>query len=386
MKKIYSYFAFFVTVAIFTPVLVFGATFKAGDEISIKSGSDVRDNLYAAGGTVSVGGNILGDLLVAGGTIMVSKNVSDDIAAAGGTITILGNSGGDVRIAGGNIFIGGDIAGDLIITGGSVTVSPDVSIGKDLILAGGQVVFDGNVLGNAQIMAGNATINGHIKGTSKITVSDKLVIGDEATIDGDLEYTAPKADVLTLSTSAVIQGKTIFTESKTIKRDDAKNFIFAAFGTLVVFKLLSFIIAALVLVWLFRRFSTSVVSGVIENPLSMLGKGFVAVVVVPIAAIILLVTIFGAPFGIMMMLSYGLLLILSGIYSGVVTGVWLSKAIRKSSEVVITWKNVTGGVVLLAIVKLIPFIGWIVWLFMILVTIGSLADMLYKKLLAERQA
>lgn len=386
MKKIYSYFAFFVTVAIFTPVLVFGATFKAGDEISIKSGSDVRDNLYAAGGTVSVGGNILGDLLVAGGTIMVSKNVSDDIAAAGGTITILGNSGGDVRVAGGNIFIGGDVAGDLIITGGSVTVSPDVSIGKDLILAGGQVVFDGNVLGNAQIMAGNATINGHIKGTSKITVSDKLVIGDGATIDGDLEYTAPKADVLTLSTSAVIQGKTIFTESKTIKRDDAKNFIFAVFGTLVVFKLLSFIIVALVLAWLFRRFSTSVVSGIIENPLSMLGKGFVAVVVVPIAAIILLVTIFGAPFGIMMMLSYGLLLILSGIYSGVVTGVWLSKAIRKSSEVVITWKNVTGGVVLLAIVKLIPFIGWIVWLFMILVTIGSLADMLYKKLLAERQA
>lgn len=386
MKKIYSYFAFFVTVAIFTPVLVFGATFKAGDEISIKSGSDVRDNLYAAGGTVSVGGNILGDLLVAGGTIMVSKNVSDDIAAAGGTITILGNSGGDVRVAGGNIFIGGDVAGDLIITGGSVTVSPDVSIGKDLILAGGQVVFDGNVLGNAQIMAGNATINGHIKGTSKITVSDKLVIGDGATIDGDLEYTAPKADVLTLSTSAVIQGKTIFTESKTIKRDEAKNFIFAVFGTLVVFKLLSFIIVALVLAWLFRRFSTSVVSGIIENPLSMLGKGFVAVVVVPIAAIILLVTIFGAPFGIMMMLSYGLLLILSGIYSGVVTGVWLSKAIRKSSEVVITWKNVTGGVVLLAIVKLIPFIGWIVWLFMILVTIGSLADMLYKKLLAERQA
>lgn len=386
MKKIYSYFAFFVTVAIFTPILVFGATFKAGDEISIKSGSDVRDNLYAAGGTVSVGGNILGDLLVAGGTIMVSKNVSDDIAAAGGTITILGNSGGDVRVAGGNIFIGGDVAGDLIITGGSVTVSPDVSIGKDLILAGGQVVFDGNVLGNAQIMAGNATINGHIKGTSKITVSDKLVIGDEATIDGDLEYTAPKADVLTLSTSAVIQGKTIFTESKTIKRDDAKNFIFAVFGTLVVFKLLSFIIVALVLVWLFRRFSTSVVSSVIENPLSMLGKGFVTVVVVPIAAIILLVTIFGAPFGIMMMLSYGLLLILSGIYSGVVTGVWLSKAIRKSSEVVLTWKNVTGGVVLLAIVKLIPFIGWIVWLFMILVTIGSLADMLYKKLLAERQA
>lgn len=383
MKKINRIVALAISVLALTPIIVVGATMKSGDAVSVAKGSDVTDNLYIAGGTVSAGSNVAGDLLAAGGNILVTGNVSQDMAIVGGSITILGTSGGDVRVVGGNIIINGNVAGDLIVTGGSVTVSSGVTVGKDLIIAGGQITVDGTVLGNARIYGGNATINGHIRGDLTVRVAESVTLGDSAIIDGNLSYEGNSADVLKKSGAALVNGKTVFTQIEVVNKADTKNFLFAAMGVYFSLKLLSLILVALILIWLFRGFSESVIKGAIENPLQMLGKGFVAVVVTPVAIILLFITILGAPLGIMGLLFYGILLLLSSIYAGVLTGVWLWKMLGKSDQGRITWSHVVGGTFLLTLIKLVPILGWIIGLLLIFVTMGSIVNGLHKKFLTQ---
>jgi len=384
MKNVNKLVVAVIAAIILVPVFAFGATIKAGEEVSIKKGDNVRDNLYVAGGNVSVNGIVFGDLLTAGGNILISENVSEDITAAGGAVTILGDSGGDVRVAGGNILVAGDVTGDLVVVGGTAIISSDVSVGKDLVIAGGQISVDGDVAGDVQVAGGVMTINGHIKGGVDAKIDDHLTIGDGAIIDGGLEYSARSADALRVNEGAVVTGEIVFTEFDAVSADGAKNFIFAAIGAFVLFKLIALIIAALVLVWLFKDFSNSIVKGVVRNPLRMLGYGFVVLVVVPAASIVLFITLFGVPLGFIAILSYGLLMLVTCVYTGVVVGAWVSQMIRKSGSAVVTCKNVTLGVILLTVVKLIPIIGWIVGLFVMLVTLGSIAEVVYKKLWSER--
>lgn len=382
-KSISNFSALMVAVVLF-PTLALGATLKAGEEVTIPKGGDIQDNLYVAGGNVSINSIVSGDLFAAGGNILVSENVTEDALITGGSITLLGDTGGDLRAAGGDIVSAGKVAGDLLLVGGSIAVSSDVSVGKDLIIAGGQVTVDGEVMGDAEITAGVVTINGHIHGDVIVKAGEKLVIGDGAVIDGNLSYSANNAKALHLNEDAVVTGKTTFKQIETVQKAELQNFIVAAVGAMVLFKIVVSIIAALILIWLFRNFSNSVVEGVGQNPLRMLGYGFVVLIVAPAAALLLFVTLLGFPLGLMILLAYGLILLVSGIYAGVVVGAWLSKIIFHADTTVITWKNVVSGVVVLAVVNLIPIVGWIIGTFVFLVTVGSMADILHKKLWTER--
>ncbi len=388
MKNLNKILISVLVIAVLMPAIVFGATMKAGEEVSVKE-ANIQDNLYVAGGTVSIDSNISGDLFTAGGSIIVSGDTSDDMAIAGGSVTVIGNASGDMRIAGGNIIVTGDVTGDLIITGGSMTISSDVTVGKDLVVAGGQVSINGDVMGDVRVVGGVVTINGNVKGNVTAEVDDSLTLGENAVINGNLDYKAKSDETLKMKEGAVVVGETTFDVSKYAGAGEKttkglKYFFFVVVGTFVIFKLLASIIVALILVWLFKKFSNSVVKGVVKNPLIMLGKGFVAFIVVPVASIILFATLFGVPLGFMAMLSYGLVLIIACIYTGIVTGAWVSKVLSKSNKAVITWKNVIGGIVLLTVVKFIPFIGWIIGFLLFLITLGSIIDMLQKKIWGNR--
>ncbi len=388
MKKINKTIASILAVVILIPTLALGATMKVGEEISIQKGTPLQDNLYLAGATVSVNENVSGDIIAAGGQVIFSQDVADDILIVGGSATIIGNTGGDVRVIGGNVLITGNVGGDLIITGGSVMVSSDVSVQKDLVVAGGQISVDGTVKGDTQIAGGVVTVNGQLLGNLTAIIDEKLTIGNGATIKGILEYTASNAEVLHINEGSLLANEAVFKESgvttTTITEEGIKGFIFAVVGVFVLFKLLTLIIVSLILVWLFKKFSNSVTKKAILNPLQMLGKGFITLIILPIASILLFITLFGAPLGFVTMLSYGLLLVISSIYAPIIFGAWVSKVVRKDDNIIVTWKNVILGILLLALATMIPFIGWIIGLIVFLITLGSIVDTTHKKLWKER--
>ncbi len=369
MKKINKIFASIIALTILVPAVVFSATIKTGENISITK-TIAEENLYLSGKNITINNNVEGDLLVAAGTILVSKDVANDLIIAGGNITLLGKVGDDARVAGGNITISNEIAGELVVAGGHITISENAKIEKDLMIFGRKVIINGEVNGDVFISGGSATINGHIKGNVKSKIYEKLILGEKAIIDGTLTYSWKTADILQKNKETIVNGKIIFEDSGFSKN---KNYILGLF-----FKIIIFIITALIFVGLFKKFSNLIVNVALTSPLKILAKGFVALIIIPVISILLFISILGTPIALIILFFYILLVLIAMIYTAIIFGVWLCKIIRKK-EIEITWQGVVAGVVILILIKLIPIIGHLIVFLIFLIALWSLVEIFYKK-------
>jgi hypothetical protein len=378
MKRIYVFAAALIMSAGFLPHDASAATFTGGRTYNLPSSGVVEDNLYVGASDVTMGGRVRGDLLVAGGTIVMSGIVRDDLAAAGGNLSVLGAVGGDVRVAGGNILIDAPVGGDLMAAGGTVKVLQSVTAGKSVNLAGGYVVFDGTSNGDAQFAGGEVIINGVIKGNVLVAAGKKLTLGDTAHIDGVLVYRSADENVLEKSATAVVTGGVRFekVEQPVANSENAARGFAAFLGAVFVFKLITASVVALILVLVFRRFSEAVVATATAAYWANVLRGFVTLVIVPIVAIILLATIIGSLAGLVLLLMYGFLLIVSGIYSGVVFGSMLMKRVGGGQDRPLMWWHALLGVIVLALIGIIPVIGWIVGLVFFLNALGTIVRLL----------
>jgi len=371
-----TYFALIIAVLVFVPILTLAATMQAGEEVTVSGSADPDGNLYVAGGMVTINTAVEGDLYIAGGTVLVTENVSQDLVVAGGSITALGNSGGDLRVVGGDVLVAGTVGGELIAVGGIVTVTPDVAVGGDVVIAGGQVSLDGIISGDVEIFSGIATLHGQVGGDVIAKIEETFTIADGAVINGNLVYQAAAADALVLGDGAVVTGRVVFEEIAATEIGINENNTVAIAGGIVFGQLVVAIITALILTLLFKNTSVKIVQSVVQNPLRLLGYGVVSLVVLPVVAILLLVTVVGAPLGLMLLLVYGLLLLVAVFYASVVTGGWLGHTIGWTNQSLVTWKHVLGGAVVLTLISLVPIVGWIVGLGVFLITLGSIVDLL----------
>ena len=108
-----------------------------------------------------------------------------------------------------------------------------------------------------------------------------------------------------------------------------------------------------------------------ESPWKNIGVGFVFLIAVPVAIIIAFITIIGIPAGIIAGFIYGLILYVSRIYIGVWIGRKIIGFFKKSQITAFFWPFVVG-IVTIAVIGLIPFLGWIFKLFCLLISLGAL--------------
>src|SRR5947209_4151087 len=119
------------------PVGVSAADLRQGPNVTLGPGQTLNDDIYAAGGTISIEGNVNGSVIAAGGTITVSGTVSRDVMIAGGTVNVSGKVGGSIRAAGGNLRLNAPVETDVAVAGGRVNVSSGGSSWRRLGIAGG---------------------------------------------------------------------------------------------------------------------------------------------------------------------------------------------------------------------------------------------------------
>lgn len=351
------------------PILTLAAEFRTGQQPSLPSGEKTEENLYMAGGTVVSAGNANKDLLIAGGTVLASGPVADDMFVVGGNITVLGRISGDLRVGGGNIAISSDIAGDVVVGGGQITFSGKL-IGGDAAIAGGSVIIGSEVKGSLKIAGGEIYINGPIGGDADIK-AEKLTLGPNADIKGDLKYSAIKTVVI--EEGGQVRGETVFTQLKGNK-EIKRNVVGAIFGFLTLAfaaKFLMLLTAALVLGLVFRRYSKELVEKATLNPLKELGRGIITLIVLPILSVILLITVIGIPLGIIGLLSFAILSIFAMIITPIFLGALVHKWIFKKSAYTVNWKTILLGAAVYMILGLIPFLGWIAICVSVAITIGA---------------
>lgn len=344
------------------PVTVWAADLRQGNDVTVGSGETINDDLYVAGGTITVDGTVNGSVIVAGGTVSMAGTVNRDVMVAGGTVNLSGHVGGSIRAAGGNISITGPVEQDIVLAGGMVDIGSKASVGRDLVLAGGTATVAGSIGRNVTLGSGTLTLRSKVGGNIKGNV-DHLTL-DGAQVAGNLDYTS--ANQVQLVNGAHVAGT--ITRHQPTTRGDAGNAFLGWLRALIG-------IAALGLIFLFLlpRLSTRSIDTLRAQPWLSLGIGAAILVATPIVAII--VFIIGLLIG-----GWWLALLLIPIWilacavGYVVSAFLLGRVIFAQ----VGWGAypdvlaLLGGLFVLAVVTIVPVLGWLIGLAAVVFGLGAL--------------
>jgi cytoskeletal protein CcmA (bactofilin family) len=156
-----------------TPAALAGE-FKGGGNVVIGPREVIEDDLYVGADTITIEGTIKGDLIAGGGEIIINGTVEGDFWAAAGYITINGDLQDDVRIAGGVLTLGPNarIADDVFAAGYSFEAMDGSAIGGSLFCWGYQAQLDGDVKEDLYGGMGALDIAGRIGGNVDVDVGE----------------------------------------------------------------------------------------------------------------------------------------------------------------------------------------------------------------------
>jgi len=372
--------ATFAVIAVLLPTFAMAAEFRGNESGATNINETINDDLYSAGSGVSLNAPVMGDAVLAGGTVLINGPVSGSVLAAGGTITIIGNVEKNIRVIGGNIFLNGNVGHDVVVLGGQITISPTASIGHDLIVLGGTVNLSGPVAGNLYVRGGEVTIDAQVSGSVDAS-SDALVLGTKAAIGGVLKYASPEEISIG---SGTVKGGVEY--KKLVGKHTNGGNAFSAIFTLGLFiRIISIFVLALIVTTVFKKPSATMT----QNSFVGFGwnvlHGFSALVLVPVGALVLLVTILGAPFAAIAMSLYGIMLVLAGILAPIMVGAWIWKFAKKTPSYQVNIYTIMIGAVVYVFVSLIPVIGWVFSAAFYLAAVGVIVGSMLKHIREARE-
>lgn len=323
----------------------------AGDFIQIDG--DINGTTFASGDQVQVNGDINGALFFAGDTIQINGEVNGNIYGLGNRIQMRGQNEGDVFFAGRN-----------------VVVEQDSRSGRDLFIAGMNVVVDGPVPRHLFAVGEFVTLNGEIGGDATVN-SEELTVGQSAAIEGDLRYESPNE--ATISPTASVAGQTDYTERDTWERQwnvtQQERWQFRLLYAL--WSLLAALVVWVMIKLLKPHFWSDTTVPIGSEPLKTLGFGLLALIATPFVAMLLMITVIGIPMGIILVMLYGIALYISKI----IVALFIGSLILKSYERERFGKEfllVLIGLVILELLMLIPYVGWVFGTIIVIAGLGAL--------------
>jgi cytoskeletal protein CcmA (bactofilin family) len=364
--------AFLIVILLMTlaavPILAFDA--RTGMGVTVASGEVVDDDLYVGAETVTIDGTINGDLWVAANTITINGIVNGSVMAAGNKININGDVTHAVRAVGESINISGRVGGDVLAGCGRLNIAGTGEIGGDLLFGADSVGIDGPVEGDIKGGGSQVTISDAVGGNVELEVESLMVLST-ASIGGDLTYSsAEEADI---QSGAQIAGATTHNVPE-VKEDGAGMFPFAPFSG-VLAKLTSFLMAfvtGLIIIFLATRRLTSIVDAIGSRPGPSAGWGALIVLVTPIAALLVCLTIIGISAGVIALALYGIGLYLAQIPVGLFIGRWIIGRFRAVESKGAMVGALAVGLVILKLLSLIPYFGFVVGFVVALFGLGAI--------------
>ena len=363
--------------AIFIPLLAQGAVFNVAEEqYSLSNDSVITENLYVASQKLFLRGNVEKDVLGAASEARFSGVVGKDISVLGGKVFVTGPVGDDLRIIAGELTVSSFVGGDFLALGGLVIVEEEAHIGGEVALAGGEIRFGGVAERDAKFIAERVYITGDISGNVSVSAKE-LVVVPGVFIGGTLTY--PQSTRVSISPEANIVGDIVVTGRSEMAEGSILMSLLAFVGFFVITEVLVKLVSALVLYWKFRPFTI----GLSEVAFSSLGQytlwGLSSLILVPLISFLLIMSFVGWMLGLLLLFFYGILVIVSFVYAGILFGAILSKIALK--EISLDWRWILLGVLSLELTLLVPIVGWVLYLFLFLVSLGTLSAMIYRKVL-----
>ena len=338
-------------------------------------------NLYTAGPTVRISAPVAGDLFAAGGQLIVEQPVARDAALAGGDVALNAPVAEDLRAAGGQVSIDAAVGGEAHLAAGRLRIGRSGSVAGAAWLAGGEVEMLGRLAGGSSVHAGQAHIDGPVDGDLTVRAGS-LSLGPRARIAGRLNYQS--REPLQQDPQAVVSGPVV--REPLPERTPPPAPSSGIEGALLW--LVGLMLAGVVWRLVFPVQSRSAEASLADRPWRSLGIGALVVLATPPAAVLLLVTVVGAPLALAAIAAYALLLLLGYLVTAGALGERLLRDTGRVPNASRAREALALAAALLALMLIgwLPWLGWLVSLAAAMAGIGSLVDRLVVRLPASATA
>lgn len=357
---------------------VASATTMDADNLDhLPAGETIDGPGFFAGNVVKVDGNVEGTTFVSGQDVRINGNINGDLFVASQTITINGTVTGNIYGAGQALTFDGQSEKDIFFAGQNISIGQDASVGRDLFAAGATILQEG-IIGRS-LFGGGAEIvlSGQIDGNANLQ-TDSLKLQDGASIAGDLNYKGENE--AEIGTGATITGDTDWEFYETMDRGTTD--VRETRRPFMKFVWFLWSLASALLIWFLIRiwrpgFWQNTARPLAEQPMKTLGVGLLTLLVVPPMIILALVTVIGIPIAVILSAVFPVVLYLSRIIVAVFVGEWLAKRFKWPELHKGVWL-VLLGLIILGVLRLLPYIGFVSALLTMMAGLGALVMAHYK--------
>lgn len=340
---------------------------EQGGDMMVPAEKSINDDYFAMGETVTVKGRITGDMFATGNNIATEGNIEGDIIALGRQIDAGGSVGGNVRTGGQAVSIRGNVERSVTAACQELTIGSSSVIGGNILATASMLRVDGKISGALRSTAGTILIAGEVVRDVEVT-ADQVVVLPGAKIGGNLTY---KSD----NPAEIHDGAQINGTVKRITVAPPSEQPLASIIWEEALKVVSLLVLALLFV-LLLPLATEQVADTVRTQLWMsLGLGVGGFLVPPVLALVLFITVIGIPLGWLFLVGYGAFLgagiLLGKVFLGFLLGVSILRALQKKQQVSPIW-SVLLGTAIIKLLTYIPYVGWVVNIFVLLLAMGAL--------------
>lgn len=334
----------------------------SGDNVSISQKGSINDTIYAAGQTVDISNEVFGDVFCVGQSVTVSGTIHGDVICAGQTINVSGTVDGDVRLAGQSITLSAKVGGNATVGGQSFSLPSSASIGGDLTIGSQNATISGPIGRDIVMGSANARISNMV-GRNIKAQSEHLTLASGAKVGGNVENTSQNN--VRIDNQAVVSGKVTRIEPEHTQGKSHSGL--TGFKLLwLLYWLIAMVFTAFILILLFPRLFHAVTNQAMPRPWKALLVGFLATIVMPIVIVLLAGSLIGIPLAVILGFIWLVCLLLSSPLFGYYVG---RLVLRNSKRPLLI---MLAGAAILAIVIMIPFLGFIALLATIWIGTGML--------------
>ena len=347
----------------------FGLERRHQDFIIVPTSETIDDTLLAAGKTVRVEGVINGDLLVFGQTVEVPGTVKGDVVSFAKRTVVSGSVEGHIFSCAQSLDLDGQVGRSIYGWAQSLRMGNRSRVGDGIVVGSGDFILEGEVNRSVTIFSSNADVSGNI-GRELSMAGGHLTLTDTARVGGNLTARVRHVQDVHIADSATIAGK------RDIRMRVRKSqFTRPRFYLHQVIWLAAAMLVGWLGLLLFPAFSKATTQAVGSGWLS-LGLGLGILAGVPVAMVVIGITLVGLPISLMLLALY-----LTGLYLAKIwVGAYLGRIIlKRSGPTKSDWVlGLLVGLLILTVVGFIPYLGGLVRLGVVCLGLGAFAAELYR--------
>ena len=304
--------------ALALPSVAMAAETHHGDpDYALAAGEEVKTDLIVAAGVTHIDGQVDGDLIVFSRSVEVNGHIKGDILGFAEEMRVNGPVDGNIRAACHSLTIDSYVAKNLMTWSEEVELKQKAEVGGTITIGADSFDLDGKGAGDLAAFVGNLQINGTLGHDATIR-GDRIKIGPHAEIAGNTKVVSDRP--VDTAAGAKLGSPIQFSRPEHgPKYNSARYYWHQALGWGASF------FFGFVLLLIAPAFFDKV-RGACQKALPAMGFGALALIVTPIAAIVVSITIVGLGVGISTVLLY-----LIAIYSAqVFVGSWIGEKILGS--------------------------------------------------------